>query len=338
MPDGMTPALPTRTRTTLEPSAGLIFSSTDVDETSSVLNRLYYPLSVGVTSDREAFGCQITVIQLGPLTIGRLGFGAPVTLIAAELDGYHVTIPSAGSVQTRHAGHDVVVEAGVGAIFGPGRSVHVRYGRDAVELNVKISRPALENELAALIGRPVTGPLELPPSIDLGQGAASSWHRLIQLLSTEPEDPASLVWQPMMAEHLRRSVLNGLLLSVRHRFSDELSATPPSGPPRAVRRVIDAIHDEPERPFSVGELAAIAGLSVRSLQESFRRYVGCAPMAYLQSVRLTRAHETLLQEDPTRVTVAAVAHRSGFAHLGRFATAYRVRFGVRPSETLRQGT
>jgi transcriptional regulator GlxA family with amidase domain len=59
-------------------------------------------------------------------------------------------------------------------------------------------------------------------------------------------------------------------------------------------------------------------------------------MAYLQSVRLDRAHETLRDEDPARVTVAAVAHRTGFAHLGRFATAYRVRYGVSPSETLRR--
>jgi transcriptional regulator GlxA family with amidase domain len=107
-------------------------------------------------------------------------------------------------------------------------------------------------------------------------------------------------------------------------------------PPRVIRRVIDAIEDEPDRPFSVADLAAIAGVSVRSLQEGFRRYVGCSPMAYLQSVRLTRAHDALQREDPARITVAAVAHRAGFTHLGRFATAYRARFGATPSETLRR--
>ncbi len=326
------------TRAALGASAGLIFNSADLEETRSVLNRLYYPLSVAVTSGAEAFRCEIAVIQLGPLTIGRLAFGAPVTLIATELDGYHVTIPSAGSVRTRHAGNDVVAGAGVGSIFGPGRPVHAHYDGGATELNVKISRAALESELADLLGRPVTGPIGLPAAIDVGQGAAASWRRLVHLLSTERADPASLIWRPLITEHLRRSVLNGLLLSVRHRYSDELSATPLNGPPRAIRRAVDAIQDDPERPFSVADLASIAGLSVRSLQEGFRRHVGCAPMAYLQSVRMVRAHETLLREDPTRVTVAAVAHRSGFTHLGRFATAYRARFGVRPSETLRHRT
>jgi transcriptional regulator GlxA family with amidase domain len=58
-------------------------------------------------------------------------------------------------------------------------------------------------------------------------------------------------------------------------------------------------------------------------------------MTYLQHVRLVRAHETLRRADPQRVTVASVAHRWGFAHLGRFASAYRSRFGTSPSETLR---
>jgi AraC-like DNA-binding protein len=58
-------------------------------------------------------------------------------------------------------------------------------------------------------------------------------------------------------------------------------------------------------------------------------------MAYVQQIRLVRAHEALRHADPHRVTVASVAHRWGFAHLGRFASTYRTRFGVSPSATLR---
>jgi AraC-like DNA-binding protein len=324
------------TRAVPESPTGLSFSSVDIDETRSVLNRFYYPLDVGVPEGTDGFEFHAGVIQLGPLTVGRLGFGAAVTLVAPELDGYHVTLPTAGRVRARHAGHEVEVGHHTGAIFGPGGPVHAGYDAHSAELNVKIARPALESELEAMLGRPLQGPIDLPPTIDVSGGTAQSWRRLVHLLSTEGTDPASLIWRPVIAEQLRRSVVNGLLLSVQHRYSDELSATPPSSPPRAVRRAIDAIHHEPERPFSVADLAAIAGVSVRSLQEGFRRHVGCAPMAYLQSVRLGRAHETLQREDPARVTVAAVAHRSGFSHLGRFATAYRSRFGVSPSETLRR--
>jgi len=50
---------------------------------------------------------------------------------------------------------------------------------------------------------------------------------------------------------------------------------------------------------------------------------------------MARANEALRRSDPARVTVSAVAHRWGFAHLGRFASAYRARFGESPSVTLR---
>jgi len=133
-------------------------------------------------------------------------------------------------------------------------------------------------------------------------------------------------------------VLSGLLLSVPHRYHEELIAPAAAGPPRAIRRVLEAISDEPEHGFTAGEMATIAGMSLRSLQSGFRRHVGDAPMAYLQQVRLTRVHETLRRSDPAEVTVAEVAHRWGFTHLGRFASAYRNRFGESPSATLRRIT
>jgi transcriptional regulator GlxA family with amidase domain len=61
-------------------------------------------------------------------------------------------------------------------------------------------------------------------------------------------------------------------------------------------------------------------------------------MAYLRRVRLARAHAGLRDADPGRHTVAEIAGRWGFTHLGRFAEAYRERYGRPPSETLRSGS
>ncbi|WP_410468237.1 helix-turn-helix domain-containing protein [Amycolatopsis methanolica] len=61
-------------------------------------------------------------------------------------------------------------------------------------------------------------------------------------------------------------------------------------------------------------------------------------MAYLQNVRLDRAHQDLLDTDPSRTTVTHVASRWGFTHLGRFAAAYRARYEEPPSRTLQRRT
>jgi AraC-like DNA-binding protein len=300
-----------------------------------MLNHFYYPLSVGTPEGAEGFALGAEVIQLGPLTVGQLTFARPVSLVAAELDAYHVSIPTTGRMHTRHGSHELVATPSTGAVFGPGKPTYVLHDAGSAELAVKIERNALEGELAGLLGHPVDGPIDLPPAMDLLAGPGYSWCRLIRLLRDELDHSESLIYQPLIAEQVRSSVFVGLLLSVPHRYRDELTAPAAAGPPRAIRRVMDAIHDQPERPMSVGDLARIAGTSVRSLQEGFRRHVGCAPMTYLQQVRLSRAQEALRRADPLRVTVSAVAHRWGFAHLGRFASAYRARFGESPSETLR---
>jgi AraC-like DNA-binding protein len=314
------------------------FSSVDIDQARSVLNRFYYPVAVGTPEGVDGFGLGVEVIQLGPLTVGQISFAGPVSLVVAELDAYHVSMPTTGRMQARHAGHEVVAGPSTGVVFGPGNPVYTMHDANSAELAVKIERAALEQELAALLGHPVEGPIELPPAIDLSGGPGHSWSRLVRLLRDELEYPQSLIYQPLIAEQLRSSVLSGLLLSIPHRYHDELTGPAVAGPPRALRRVVDAIHDEPEKPFTVADLAAIAGMSVRSLQEGFRRHLGYTPMAYLQQERLLRAHETLRGADPLSMTVATVAHRWGFAHLGRFASAYRTRFGEPPSDTLRRCT
>jgi AraC-like DNA-binding protein len=309
-------------------------SSVNLDEAQRALNRFFSPVAVGAPHGTEGFGLELQVIQLGPLTVGQLSFGVPVTLIASELSWYHVTLPMTGQVVTRQGRHEVTAGPGTAAVFGPGHTVYTLHDAHSTELAVKIERSAFEAELAGLLGHPVHGPIDLPPTMSLAQGPGRSWSRLVRLLRDELDHPASLIHHPLIAEQLRHSVISGLLLSVPHRYHDELTAPAAPGPPRAVRRALDAIHQEPERPFSVTDLAAIAGVSVRSLQEGFRRHVGCAPMSYLRQVRLGRANDALRLSDPSQVTVATIAHRWGFAHLGRFASEYRTRFGHSPSETL----
>jgi AraC-like DNA-binding protein len=317
-------------------SESIEVKSTDVDETRDLLNRFYYPLVIGVPGGRDGFSLELGVIQLGPLTVGQLALSAATTLFAQELDAYHVTLPLTGPVYTRHHHAEVIADPSTAAVFGPARPVYTVHPSHTRELDIKIEQSALEAELAAQLGHPVEGPLDLASSMSLTDGAGRGWARFVRMVHGEIGNAESLVHHPLIGEQLRQGVISGLLLSLPHRYRDELLQPPLPMPPRALRRVLDAIHDEPERPFTVTTLAGIGGMSVRSLQEGFRRYVDAPPMAYLQQVRLAQARTTLRTADPATTTVAAVAHRWGFAHLGRFASTYRAKFGESPSETLRR--
>jgi len=87
-------------------------------------------------------------------------------------------------------------------------------------------------------------------------------------------------------------------------------------------------------PIRTEDVAAAAGMSLRSLQSAFRREFDVTPADYLRAVRLDRVRDDLRDADPGRTTVGDVARRWGFGHLGRFAAGYSRRFGEYPSATL----
>ena len=125
-----------------------------------------------------------------------------------------------------------------------------------------------------------------------------------------------------------------LLASHRHNYSQAQPARNSAVLPRHVRKVQEYLQAHAHEPVQAEQLAAIAGVSTRSLYAGFRDFVGASPMQYLRELRLERARAELLGSDAANV--AAVALRWGFAHLGRFSSEYRQRFGETPSETLKR--
>jgi transcriptional regulator GlxA family with amidase domain len=108
--------------------------------------------------------------------------------------------------------------------------------------------------------------------------------------------------------------------------------------PFFVRRVEQFIEEHARDAIALADLTGVAGVSTRALQTGFRRFRNTTPMAYLRSIRRELARAELAKACRLGSSVAAVAHASGFAHLGRFARDYQARFGELPSETLYRGS
>jgi transcriptional regulator GlxA family with amidase domain len=198
---------------------------------------------------------------------------------------------------------------------------------------VRIDKVALEQEIAAATGVTAFAETDLAASFDVTAGHGRSWATLVREFYAELRNPDSIIHYPQMAQRWWRLTLSGLALSMGqadgdvHRENLILR-------PRPVKRVLEAMHGDPGRPFTMTELAQIAGVGVRTLQEAFRRHVGMPPMTYLRELRLARVREELARSDPWQATVSEVARRWGFTHLGRFAGTYRRHYGVSPSRTL----
>jgi AraC-like DNA-binding protein len=313
-------------------------TTTDVDEARLFCRKIFYgPLQVNPVGDVSRFAFNGEAVMLGPLTLGEISYGADIRVTISDLEtAYHVLAPLTGTLRSRHRGTVVLADPTRAAVFRPVGDIDLEWPGSCRLLSVKVDRAALERELDATLDQRIVSPLLLGESFDLIDGPGRTWAALVRLVLAELRHPDGLAAQPRMAARWRDLLVSGLAMTVEHPYGDEPAGMQGPNRPRTVKRTLDAMHAEPSRQYTAKDLAAIAGVGVRVLQESFRQHVGMSPLTYLRRLRLDGVHAELSRSDPWQVSVSEVAFRWGFTHLGRFAGAYKERFGVPPSQTLRE--
>jgi AraC-like DNA-binding protein len=159
---------------------------------------------------------------------------------------------------------------------------------------------------------------------------AEWWAAVFQAVRDEaktPTDGGSAVvnrlLESLLADAMRVSIAQ------QHRASG-LPASPAIADPR-LGIVLAQMREQPDRPWSVSELAGLAALSRSAFVDRFRSLVGVPPMRYLSQVRLGMAQHLL---NSTDATVVDVAHRVGYRSEAAFGRAFRARFGVSPRENV----
>ena len=307
----------------------------DRDEAEKVITELYLPNRLDLSRGPEPLEMEVAGLQLGALTAGRLAYGRRVRLRTADAESVHVNLPLRGRAASRSGtGEQVTTGPGEGLVFSPGAPADISWSADCEQLCLMIPRARLEAELELLLGRSVAGRLVFDFAADLSTPFTRRWWTVLNLLVDELDHPTEMSRNAHTGRHVEALVLDGLLLGLRHSHSDAALVTRPAGMGTAIRRAVEMIQEQPAKPWTTVGLAAEVHLSVRALQEGFRRDLATPPMAYLRQVRLRRAREALQLADRGATTVRAVAVGLGILHMGRFAAAYREAFGESPSDTL----
>lgn len=102
---------------------------------------------------------------------------------------------------------------------------------------------------------------------------------------------------------------------------------------RAIEIVKEAISRDPERKWTLHDLAQLANVSSYHLAHIFRRKTGTPVYRFVVRTRLARALDALLDTD---AGLAAIACEAGFASHSHFTTHFRDFFGLTPLELRRR--
>ncbi|WP_377639356.1 AraC family transcriptional regulator [Oryzobacter terrae] len=289
----------------------------------------YFPHAMRALSRGPAGTSEVGVVDLGPCRVTRMTLGATVRVTTDHPGAFAVNTALSGHLEHRVAGRSVVSDEQWATICPPDTSMQLpAWDSSCTLLGFRVEEEFMAREHERVLARRV---VPLPARLDLRTPAGHQWVSWVRVVVDQASSvPGGLHADPLMRRRMSEMLVAGLLLAA----TPDDEAPRVGTRPRVVRRAMSAMEEDPARAWSPGDLAALAGVSVRRLQQGFREYVGMTPFQYLHDLRLERAHQDLVHAE-ARVGVTEVAMRWGLTHTGRFAADYRAKFGQSPSQTLR---
>lgn len=302
------------------------FESTDVDDTRQRIATVLQPhrLTPGVV--RAGHTAHMNYVRIDGLGFGTIGYAGAMGVDAGEIEDYYLAILSlSGYADVTVAGRRTIVGPTQGVIVGPQMRFGGTFSGDCEQFFVRIDK-------RAMLAHTGYDHLHIEPTLDLTRPELAPWLAQLRLLASSPETIALAQRDRRVGVEFERLLVTMLLAGQPHHC--QTRATPAALVPRTVKRAKAYIDEHACEPITLAGIAEAAGVPVRTLLDSFQRYSHASPMQIVRESRLERARDMLLRARETE-RVADIALGCGFANLGRFANAYREKFGETPSATLR---
>jgi AraC-like DNA-binding protein len=311
--------------------------TTDLERAHAVVSEAFCPHQLLPLSADRQVDARFHAVRFGRIGLYYLDYGRSVRIEPRPLTSFFLLqIPLAGEAVIRNRGREIHSSPELASLPSPDDELVMRWGENNPQLIVWIDRAQLEGHLSAMIDRPLTRPIDFELGVATQVPTARSWRRVVDLLLDDLDCEDGIGASPIAVADVERLLLSRLLLAQPNNYTDLLHRDPPRVAPRPIRHAADLIEAHAAEPLGVEDIAEAVGLSVRALQEGFRRHLDTTPMKHLREVRLGLVRNELAEADPTAVTVTDIALKWGFLQTGRFAVQYRERFGESPSTTLRR--
>lgn len=305
-----------------------------VDDAREAIGRIFCPHFLTPTArDAAGFHAQHNAVRQPGYSVNYVTYGGSVEIDPGELtDFFLLQIPVAGSAHVRCGRTEAEAVPEVHAtLLSPTLATRMTWRDGCRKLIVQIDRMALEKQFAALAGA-APAEVEFVTGLALSgsQGAALLRHVGMMFEAAEMFDDVSEAYRVMLRDGLTTLLLTGFEHNRRRAF-DRPAA---DAGPMPLRKAAAFIFENLAGPLPAAEIAAAAGVSLRSLQDGFRRGHGVTIGEFILNARLDLFRSLLVSGGPSPLTVTEAALSAGLGHVGRAAQAYRRRFGELPSETL----
>ena len=256
--------------------------------------------------------------------------------------GYTMTPPEKILLARIHSGAmELQTEHGPPEVFGPGRvgAIGALGGEPFTGMchQGRWDTFLIDSAFLEQVTAPRSdGPIKLTGSVPVSQAANNHLVAAMDYLRDAVAANPEVAQNPLIASEAQRYLAACILATYPNTANSEATvADRRDTTPELMRRAVAFIDENAQRDVSLADIAEAIHVSPRAVQYMFRKHRDCTPMQYLRQIRLHYAHLDLVRDDESITSVRAIAHRWGFAHMGRFAASYRLVYGRSPHATLR---
>ncbi|MFZ5960390.1 AraC family transcriptional regulator [Pseudomonas knackmussii] len=305
----------------------------DADEFGALFTRMFGPLYSGLPRPERKVAIAGVYGRHDGLSFRRLSFrGDFTTAMPDQDDEITFVFPTAGKIVFNQSSETVGVPT-VGLAIEKSSVRSASFVDGHAQHGISVRRALFARRLSTLLGKPVVHKVRFQPVVDLKVEAFQGIKALIGM-ATGSEFDLLIKSSALMPARLQEMLVDAVLENWPHNYSEALRRPGPMIAPRHVRRAVEYIQAHPEALISGTELAELTNVSLRALQEGFRRFMGSSIVAYQRQVRLERAHAALLEDSPQ--SIRDISLGLGFSNLGRFCQYFQSAYGVSPAD-LRKG-
>jgi len=311
------------------------FVETDIDQVRASMpkTRTCVRLNpIGDTSVLSIEGCQFSVPGFD---IWRTGCQTGIEARFAEPpDVYALYLPVDGVMEVSCRGKQLVSNSGRLIVSELARTDLTRKHGGRSHIGITFDRNSVRRQLSELLDAQIGPDIDLALEVESGSRTYEQLMSLGNLLWTMLSKDSEEELSPHTTVQLFKTILVTMLDSFPHRYSAALAGPDSTATPRHVKRAIDFMVENLGRPLEMQDLAREAGVSERALQAAFRQFKDKTPLQYLRDLRLNALRRDLI--DGKGESIAELARRQGFNHMGRLSGLYREAFGEFPTETFRR--
>lgn len=271
--------------------------------------------------------CSVAAIETRACRFKMSGKDESVTMIALVR----------GSLRILNEGQTTILNGPRSVLFMPGSRREATATRHCELIELRIARSALRRALANY-GRKIDLKTQIDQfALDPELDGLRRFDEALRLMLDWTEQGDPILDYPQSHRHAQGELILMLVARIlaTQQAKDVSGDADRAGRHPALAAALHYIETNFSQPIAMEELSNAAGVSLRTLQMLFRKTFDSTLSDYIRDYRLARAHERL-NAPRHGDNVSSIARFSGFDHLGDFASVFRAKYGVRPSDLFRR--